>query len=432
VQNNWLKELHKVLWLVAFSIGLGWLMGATWRMLAVSCLLYAAWTLWQLKRIHDWLVADSSDDPPMASGIWGEVCDKIYYLQKKQKRIRAKLEDDVAYLRDSFASLNEAVVMLNPNGTIDWCNDAAKHNLGFRYPEDQGQYLLNLLRDPKFLKFYEEKNYQEDVDIACPINRERRLLVQITQFGKGNMLLFARDVTELHKLEEMRRDFVSNVSHELRTPLTVISGYIDNFTVFIPQLPKLEKPLQQMAQHAQRMEFLLRDLLELSRLETLPHEMHKTPVSLTQLAKVVVDEAKASIPSVLHREITLHNDESIEVYGQSTELHSALLNLVINACKYTLEGGKINVRCWQDTQGAHFSVTDDGIGIDPIQIPRLTERFYRVDKSRSINTGGTGLGLAIVKRVLQRHEAHLEIVSSLGKGSTFTCHFPQHRVKIEG
>ena len=428
VENNWLKELNKVLLLIIGATAIGWLIGAPWRSLALGSLLYAGWTLLQLKRIHDWLIKNTEEDPPLGSGVWGEVCDRIYHLQKRQKRIRAKLESDIAYLRDSFASLNEAVVLLHDNSTIDWCNEAAKHSLGFRYPEDQNQYLLNLLRDPAFVKYYESNNYQDGVEIACPINRDRRLFVQITRFGKGNRMLFARDITELHKLEEMRRDFVSNVSHELRTPLTVISGYIDNFNMFVSQVPKMEKPLQQMAQHAKRMESLLRDLLELSRLETLPHEMHKTVVSLSQLSKIVVEEAKGGIPNLLHREITLTVEDDISIYGQQTELHSALLNLVVNACKYTLEGGKIEVRCWKDGNGAHFSVKDDGIGIDPIQIPRLTERFYRIDKSRSINTGGTGLGLAIVKRVLQRHEAELDITSTLGKGSTFTCHFPQHRL----
>lgn len=428
VQNNWLNELHKVLWLVIACIGLGWLIDAPWRVLAIGCLLYAGWTLLQLKRIHDWLVSNSNEDPPLASGVWGEVCDRIYHLQKKQRRIQAKLEGDVAYLRDSFASLSEAVVLLSGSSTIDWCNEAARHNLGFRFPEDQNQYLPNLLRDPVFVKYYESGDYDNGVEIPCPIDNERYLFVQITRFGQGNRMLFARDITELHRLEEMRRDFVSNVSHELRTPLTVISGYIDNFMAFVPQVPKMEKPLQQMAQHAQRMESLLRDLLELSRLETLPHEMHKTPVSLTQLSKVVVEEAKAGVPSMLGRDITLQVDDDVIIYGQQTELHSALLNLVINACKYTPEGGKIDVACWKDGPGAHFSVRDEGIGIDPIQIPRLTERFYRVDKSRSINTGGTGLGLAIVKRVLQRHEAALDVTSAVGKGSTFTCHFPPHRL----
>lgn len=428
MQNNWLKELHKIVWLAIICAGLGWLLGAIWQVLAAAFLLYSLWTLLQLKRIHNWLASYSSEDPPVSSGLWGEVCDKMYYLQKNQKQVQAKLESDIAYLRDSFASLNEAVVMLNKNGTIDWCNESAQRNMGFRYPEDRGQYVLNLLREPAFVNYYESGDYSEGVEIACPIDSDRRLLAQITLFGKGNRLLFARDITELHKLEEMRRDFVSNVSHELRTPLTVITGYIDNFSMFIPQLPKLEKPLQQMAQHAHRMECLLRDLLALSRLETLPYEMHKTTVSLTALAKSVVEEAKAGMPTLGQREIIVEVQDNLLIYGQQTELHSALLNLVVNAFKYTLDGGLIEVRCFTDEQGAYFIVQDNGVGIDPIHIPRLTERFYRVDKSRSINTGGTGLGLAIVKRVLQRHEATLEMVSSLGKGSTFSCHFPLHRI----
>ena len=430
MQNNWIQELTRLFWLLAVCLAVGLLLDSVWLALAVGCLLYISWNLNQLKRVHDWLVSDTTQDPPESVGLWGAVCDKIYYLQKEQKHTRAKLEREVAYLRDSFASLTDSAVMINSSGMIDWCNDAAIRNLGFRFPEDYGQHVLNLLRDPGFVKYYEKNEYVDGIEMPAPIDTERLLYIQITRFGKGNRLLFARDITEIHKLEEMRRDFVSNVSHELRTPLTVINGYIDNFSLFAEKEPKLKKPLKQMAQNSKRMENLLRDLLELSRLETLPNEMHKTEVSLSDLAVAVVEEAMASIAEGQTRQISVHTEGNVKIFGQPTELHSALLNLVINACKYTHNKGVIDVQCWQDAKGAHFSVNDDGVGIDPLAIPRLTERFYRVDKSRSINTGGTGLGLAIVKHILQRHEAELNISSTPGAGSCFTCHFATHRLVL--
>lgn len=433
MQNNWAKELHRVLWLLFISISLGMLFNQLWLCVAIGSLGYITWTLWQLKRIHDWLVAEDSDgkEPPETVGFWGGVCDKIYYLQKNQKKTRERLQADVQYLRDSFASLSDAVVMVNEQGLIDWFNDAAIQNFALQYPGDLGQSIVNLLRSPEFIAYYESGDYEKGIDMPCPGSEERTLWVQISRFGRGNRLLFARDITEIQKLEQMRRDFTSNVSHELRTPLTVITGYIDNFSLYTDQLPALEKPLGQMAQNARRMEYLLRDLLELSRIESMPNERHKTAVSLSRLASVVVEESKAALTEEEPRHFELDIQDDIMIFGQGPELHSALLNLVVNACKYTENGGRIAVSCWSDTEGVHFSVKDDGIGIDPLEIPRLTERFYRADKSRAINTGGTGLGLAIVKHILQRHDAELYIESALGKGSLFVCHFPLRRV-VEG
>lgn len=425
--NNWGNELQRLIWLFAICLIVGLLTGYIWQVAVAGCLIHIAMNFMQLRRIQQWLVDDGEQDPPEMGGFWGAVCDKIYYLQKQQKRIQSQLEADVAYLRDSFASLTDAVVMVDDSGIINWCNKAALQNLGLSFPRDSGQHLLHLFRDPDFYHYFDSDVYMDGIQVCSPHNSECILWVQVTLFGEGDRLIFARDITEIHRLEQVRRDFVSNVSHELRTPLTVISGYIDNFHAFVDHIPAMAKPLQQMGHHSMRMENLLRDLLDLSRLETLPNEMHKEKVSLSLLATIVVEEAKASLLD-RRRQIDVDIEPSIIVYGQQTELHSALLNLVVNACKYTHEDGRIHVSCWIDERGIHFSVQDDGVGIDAIQIPRLTERFYRVDPSRSINTGGTGLGLAIVKRVLLRHDAVLDIESELGKGSTFNCRFALHRL----
>ena len=428
MKNNWSQELQRLVWLLSVCFVIAWLLGYPWQGLLVGCALHLFWNFFQLRRIHAWLTSDDKDEePPELAGFWGAVCDKIYYLQRDHKRIQLRLEADIAYLRSSFSSLSDAVVMVNGNGMIDWCNDAARSILGLRNPQDLGQHLLHLFRDPAFVKYFESNDYASGIEVQAPNDVEKVLWVQLTLFGEGDRLVFARDITEVQKLEQVRRDFIANVSHELRTPLTVINGYIDNFHLFAEQIPQMTVPLQQMAQSAQRMETLLRDLIDLSRLETLPNEMHSSSVSLSLLSTMVVEEAKASLAGQ-KRNIVCNIEADISIWGLQLELHSALLNLVVNACKYTLEDGEINVRCYKNNQDVYFSVQDNGVGIDIMHIPRLTERFYRVDAGRSSDTGGTGLGLAIVKHALQHHSARLDISSAKNKGSTFSCIFPQERI----
>ncbi len=391
----------------------------------IALTFYVLRHMWQLKRLHQWLIAaDVNTEPPEMKGFWGAVCDKIYHLQRHQKKVQSQLEADVAYLKDSFASLSDAVVMVDKHSTITWCNKAAFFNFGLQFPQDLGQHLTHLFRDPLFVNYFESADFSEGIEVTAPNNVDKRLWLQVTLFGQGDRLIFARDITELTKLELMRQDFVANVSHELRTPLTVISGYIENFQLMSEQLPAMKKPLKQMAQHAQRMEFLLRDLIDLSRLETLPSDRHKTAVSLSVLSHTIIQEVKASLtePRIIEAEI----EHEVLVLGNQQEIHSAMSNLLINACKYSFSDQRIALRCVVERGQVCFSVRDEGVGIDEKHIPRLTERFYRVDPSRSINTGGTGLGLAIVKHVLMRHDAELKIDSQLGKGSTFTCYFPQY------
>lgn len=428
MKNQWWAEIQRVAGLVIASIVAGFFTDDIWRGLFIGLFIYSAFMLWQFKRIHDWLQNEEDTDPPECSGILGYISDRIYRLQRSQLRERQQLEADVEYLRASFTSLSDAVVMINRKGKIDWCNPAAVRFLGLRLPDDLNHPIVNLLRDPAFISFYEKEGAAEPIIIPAPMDAERSLYVQKSLFGKGNVLLFVRDITEMIKLEQMRKDFVSNVSHELRTPLTVLMGYVDNFYLFVDQLPALKKPLDQMQQNARRMENLLHDLLLLSRLETQLNDTHKSQIALEKLAAVVIEEARASLPPTQTRTFSLKAQGSFVVYGQPTELHSAVSNLVTNACKYTDDNGVINVCITQDENGIHFSVSDNGMGIDPLEVPRITERFYRADRSRSVNTGGTGLGLAIVKRILQRHEATLTINSALGKGSEFCCHFPPHRV----
>jgi two-component system phosphate regulon sensor histidine kinase PhoR len=427
-QDSWTNELSWTLSLLAVCAGTGFLLDLFWPALSAGALVCVARNLRHSRRMHEWLESGGRKDPPESPGLWGAISDRIYGLQRNEQEVRQSLEEEIAYFRDSLTSLSDCVVMINQHGGIDWCNPAAIRLFGFVFPQDHNQHILHLLRDPAFVRYFDGGDYSGTVEISSPIDRERILLVQVTRFGRGNRLLFARDVTEIHKLEVMRRDFVSNVSHELRTPLTVISGYIDTFALLADADLRLQKPLLQMSEHARRMETLIRDLLELSRLETVGRDLHGDTVDLAGLMQQIVDEAKASLPDGQSREITVSCEKGIQLVGKRSELHSAFLNLVVNACKYTANNGRIDVTGRRDEKGVVFSVRDNGIGIDEVDIPRLTERFYRVDKSRSVDTGGTGLGLAIVKKVLQRHDAELVITSTLGRGSCFSCRFPPSRV----
>ena len=427
-QRHWTKELSRIIFWLLLAAILGTLSGYLFECLFIVAVGYIIWTLWQVKRIDDWLRQSDVTDPPETLGFWGDICDRLYRLQRKHGRVKESLRRELEQYHDSLASLSDAVVLVNKQDLITWCNKAALHNLGLHFPEDEGQPLLNFLREPAFVEFYEKGDYRgSKIQIQAPVDQERVLVVQISRFGDDNRLVFARDITEVHRLEQMRQDFVSNVSHELRTPLTVLMGYIDNFQMLSDTLPQLQKPLVQMEQHAKRMEILLRDLLELSRLETLPHEMHKTVVSLTQLVQLVCEEARNS-KAGQGREVQLVCADDLLIYGKQSELHSAFLNLIINALKYSDMGDVVAVKLCHTDKGISFSVKDDGLGIDPLHIPRLTERFYRADPSRSNERGGTGLGLAIVKRVLAHHDSELNIESQLGKGSRFSCIIPIHRL----
>ena len=381
-----------------------------------------------MRNVSSWLADSKFKAPPEPIGYWGDLCDELYRYQQSHEKEKNQLRADIAYLRDSFTSLTDAIVMIDPQGCIQWCNDAAQHILGLGLPQDLGQNITHLFREPAFVQFYESMNYQEPLKVQGPTAEEKVLKVQITTFGQGNRLIFARDITDIARLEAIRQDFVSNVSHELRTPLTVIMGYLDNFLLLSDQVPQIQAPLEQMSQQANRMSKLINELLDLSRLETLPAVQHTTVVDMALLVERIVAEVKIALEAEgKHHQLTT-STESLLVFGDETELHSVLLNLVMNACKYTPEIGTIHVSAFTQQGKGVISVQDNGVGIDPVDAARLTERFYRVDKSRSINTGGTGLGLAIVKRILIRHEAKLSIESQIGQGSCFICTFPPHKL----
>lgn len=374
----------------------------------------------QLYNAQRW-IADPSQEPPEGSGVWGQLFDGIYLLQRRNREDRQRLESALDYLQDSLASMRDAAVIVDRRHNIAWSNDSADFLLGIKFPEDRGQPVLNLIRQPKFHQYFERETPDAPLRIDPTTEGERCLQFELSTFGEGDRLIFVRDVTQQYRLEQMRRDFVGNVSHELRTPLTVIKGYIDTLQN-IPQFEELrfQRPLAQMNEQTARMENLLKDLLWLSRIES-AETLRKTALTdVAQLVGETVNELRAAYGD---REIRLNVSSGALVLGDRQELHSAFSNLIINALKYSEYDQPVDVS-WCERDGrAVFSVVDRGMGIAKRHLPRLTERFYRVDKSRSQRIGGTGLGLAIVKHVATSHQAELTIDSELGQGSEFSLSF---------
>ena len=432
MNQNWHGTLIRhMLLLITVCLLAGLVSGYYGWSLALGLGLYLGWTLKQLLRLHEWLRLHQVDEaPPDGYGLWGEVFDSIYHLQRRDQRVRGRLQAVIDRVQESTAALKDAVIMLDSDGNLEWWNRAAETLLGLKTPQDSGQPVTNLVRHPRFKEYFEQENYLEPLEIPSPINDRLRVQLHITRYGNNEHLMLVRDVTRIHQLEQMRKDFVANVSHELRTPLTVIAGYLETLLDNVEDVnPRWVRALQQMQQQGGRMQTLLNDLLLLAKLEATDYPSDNQPVAINALLQSIKGDAKA-LSGQRNQNITLETEGDVYLKGSEAELRSAFSNLIFNAVKYTPDGGQIRIRWWSDSQGAHLSVQDSGIGIDPKHLPRLTERFYRVDSSRASNTGGTGLGLAIVKHVLLRHRGRLEISSVLGHGSTFTCHFASTQLAL--
>ncbi len=418
--------LRRLLLLLGACLLLGLVTGQYAWALVLGLAGYLYWNLRQLLRLHHWL-KNADELPPEGSGVWGEVFDQIYHLQKRNQRARGRLQAVIDRVQESTAALKDGVVMLDRQGNLEWWNRAAGQLLGLKRKQDGGQPITNLVRHPRFKEYFEQDNHREPLELPSPVDDHLRLQLQLTLYGNGEHLMLVRDVTRLHQLEQMRKDFVANVSHELRTPLTVLTGYLETLQDNVDDIqPRWRRALQQMQQQGARMQNLLNDLLLLARLEATDYPADSKPVAVDLLLLSIRGDAQAL--SGGRHQISLEADPAVRLRGSESELRSAFSNLVFNAVKYSPEGGEIRIRWWADAAGAHLAVQDSGLGIEARHIPRLTERFYRVDASRSANTGGTGLGLAIVKHVLIHHRGQLQIDSTPGKGSTFTCHFPPAQV----
>lgn len=429
--QNWRSELNRLCLLLSLAAVIGYALGhVSWVMLISLCGYYL-YNLYQLRRFDLWLNRDSSgsdSEPPESFGLWGDIFDGIYRLQKRERRASSYLANIIDKAQESSAALEMAVVMINKQGNLDWWNFAAEKLLGLQHPKDRNQSITNLIRNPSFAEYFHSEHYDETLKMEAPGESNKILEFQIALFGENERLMIVRDITQLHRLESMRKDFVGNVSHELGTPITVIKGYLEAILDNLDGLDeKWHKPMLQMRQQSMRMENLVRDLLMLSSLETKGLTKTQDAIELKSLFSEIESDTQQMFKDKTHT-FELVCPPSLTIVGKRSELYSAISNLVVNAAKYTPTGGHIKLSADEGTDSLNIVVEDNGIGIENHHIPRLTERFYRIDGSRSSDTGGTGLGLAIVKHILARHEAELEIKSNYGEGSSFICRLPLNRV----
>jgi two-component system, OmpR family, phosphate regulon sensor histidine kinase PhoR len=394
---------------------------------AVGLLLVLLHHVANLSRLHRWLENPSWASLPEGSGEWEEIFAGLARLLRRRTQIESRLSAALERFQQAGAALPEGVIVLDDSDRIEWCNPRAEVYFGLSSQRDRGQQITYLMRMPQFQEYLETRNYREPLLLRLSRNdQELTLSVQLVPYGDHEKLLLSRDITRWERMETTRRDFVANVSHELRTPLTVLGGFLETLSDMPqPDPGMLRRSLQLMSEQATRMQRLVEDLLTLSKLESAQNPLREDFVDLPELARALVRDAQA-LSSGRHRfSLRLENEAGLK--GSAEELRSALSNLISNAVRYTPESGEIEVS-WSTRNGEPvFAVRDTGIGIESHHIPRLTERFYRVDRSRSRASGGTGLGLAIVKHVLSRHQARLDIESEPGKGSTFSVVFPAAR-----
>ncbi|TKC80387.1 phosphate regulon sensor histidine kinase PhoR [Trinickia terrae] len=424
----WARSIVSLVLLAVLCVALGAFAGVKAALILAVVVLVAQgmFALYHTQRLWRLLDAPVYGEVPSAPGVWGEIYYRLHKLAKRwHAQVRQVEQQHSRFIQAIQASPN-GVAMLDDHDQIEWCNEISEQHFGLDAKRDLRQHVTHLVRRPEFVRYLNSQRYEEMLIMrGMGEKRQNVLSVQVFPYGENRKLVLSQDITELERTDSMRRDFVANVSHELKTPLTVLSGFLETMR----ELPLAEderaRYLELMEQQASRMRHIVDDLLVLAKLEG----DNKPPSDqLIDMGSVVrhLREDAATLSGERHR-ITFDVDETLTVKGVETEILSALGNLVINAIRYTPDGGAIHIHWRIVGANAVFSVTDSGFGIPAADIPRLTERFYRVDRSRSRDTGGTGLGLAIVKHVLQRHDAVLDVKSEEGRGSTFTVRFPQQR-----
>jgi len=422
----WRAELRRLLLCAGLSLVVGLIFSLPFLGLAIGSLGYSLSVVIQVRRLDQWFTG-KSDEVPEAVGVWGDLLDKIYRLQRRERQAQDELRATIRKVQQSVDALADGVIMAGQNSELEWCNRSARRLLGVQPGRDLGQPIVNLLRDPRFKTYFEDKEYDEPLSLTLPNRPDTLLQLHLTLFGKNNRMIIVRDVTRIARLERMRSDFVANVSHELKTPITVLRGYFEQMMTVIDTMPeRWQKPIQSMNGQTMRMDALVTDLLTLSRLESGHPPKDQQLIDM----KSMIEQIKTEMEDVTSRPIELKVAD-VGLLGSPNEVRSALTNLVINAVKYSQVDSPIKIYWRPSRDGAYMSlqVRDSGKGIAPEHLPRLTERFYRVDAGRSTATGGTGLGLAIVKHIMLRHDGRLIIDSELGRGSRFSCRFPLFRLR---
>ena len=423
LKRNWTDHLIRLAALALLAVLLGWWSGHMLIAALVFLLATAVWQSINAIRLFRWLQTSDSN-PPESLGMWADIFDRIAALQKqnvKRNRQYQQVIDDFQGLADAFP---DATLVINDHDVISWFNDSAIKLLGLKMPDDKGQAVTNLIREPAFAGWLAvQDKLHSTMDIVCPADDNITLQASVVRFRKNQRLLILRNITDIRNLARIRHNLVANVSHELRTPLTVLLGYLE----VLKNQPSEPNPeaIERMFTQAHQMRDLLEDLLELSRLEETERIEDAVVVDVPALLAQLAEQAE-DLDQDRHK-IMFKVEPGLNLHGSEADLKSAFQNLIVNAINYTPAKGKIKV-VWHETdQGLVLSVIDTGVGIPHREIPRITERFYRIGDDRNRKTGGTGLGLAIVKHVLQTHNAKLEIHSEIGKGSEFRCIFPPDR-----
>lgn len=440
----WVIVFEFVSWAVIAAILGGWLAGLFGALVFAlgAATIHFGILAWRSNRLLTWLRRTGMDHPLNWTGVWLEIGQRIQRLLQQRENASAGLEKRLQDFLQAIQASPNGVILLDAEGRIEWCNDTGAAHLGLDIQRDYLQHIVHLVRDPVFSKYYAQDTHKSETVIdgrAATLSKNIKLSVHLHAYGEGRQLLLTRDITTLAQADAMRRDFVANVSHEIRTPLTVMSGFVETMQAIPLEDEERQRYLQMMSVQAERMQSLVADLLTLSQLEGGMPPRVQDKISLPELMGQVQSDAVA-LSAVLSGQdseqlspVHAFKFDPVQdwwMMGARSEILSAVSNLVSNAVRYTPAGGRICVRWYCEADDLCFSVSDSGPGIAAEHLPRLSERFYRVDRSRSRETGGTGLGLAITKHIAQRHGGELRIESQVGKGSTFSLVFPISRLSV--
>ena len=423
----WNRSVATLAIILAISLLGGLMFGthAALSVLAIGALLLVFYHIHHLAQLERWAQSEIDTPVPLGSWVWEQAFANLYRRVRRHKEVEKNLAITLARMREASEAMPDGMVILTGDDHIEWFNRRTISHLGLDPEHDIGQPLANLVRQPEIVEFLTHGNFGEPLIVKLARDPRLTLALQIIPYGTEQKLLVSRDVSKLEEVETVRRDFIANVSHELRTPLTVLCGFLETLESMSPDDPDAPRFLKLMKTQADSMQRLVNDLLTLSQLESPQNPLKEQPLDIAKLMERVYGDAQAL--SAGRHKIHLQVDSSSKILGSESELVSAFGNLASNAVRYTAQGGTITLRWYSNGSGAVFEVRDNGIGIAPEHIPRITERFYRVDRGRSRDTGGTGLGLAIVKHVVLRHQAELAIDSTPGKGSSFAIRFPAAR-----
>ncbi|MCU7933340.1 MAG: phosphate regulon sensor histidine kinase PhoR [Candidatus Thiodiazotropha sp. (ex Dulcina madagascariensis)] len=419
-------EISQLLGSLLIFITIGYLLQQITASILLAAAAYLAKHGYYLIRLAYLINSGTQINPPYPADIWGLIYKELSRYRSRSRKRKRTLSRFASRFRKVTSSIPDGLILLNKSGCIEWANPAANQLLSISWPRDESIPLIDRVKQERLADYLKTPDYSKPLEFPSPANKAIIVSLRVTPFGgkKAQRLVVVRNITEVYKLNQTRRDFVSNVSHELRTPLTVISGFLENLNDN-EKLPFQERPFTLMHQQAERMNSIINDLLTLSRLEMGEAPSAEKPVAIPDMLRRIVEQARLLADQKGGYEIELLLDEKLWLLGEESELLSAFSNLIFNAVIHTPPQTAIRVSWRREDARVCLTVSDSGPGIELRHIPRLTERFYRVDKARSRQSGGTGLGLAIVKHIIGRHDGELRISSQLEVGSRFVCCFPE-------